>query len=249
MSTNYKVPRQPAWNYGGTNWKLSRSKIELYMRCPRCFYLDNKLGVKHVPGYPFNLNSAVDTLLKKEFDSHRMNDTQHPLLEKYGVDAKPVSHDMLDEWRENFMGVKCDHEPTEMTISGAIDDLWINSNDEYIVVDYKSTSKNEVINELNQDWHDGYKRQMDIYQWLLRQNGLKVSNTGYFVYCNGNTEKEAFNEKIEFEVTLIAYEGNDSWIETTLSSIKECLESDEKPQSADECHHCAYWYGRRQHED
>ena len=37
-----------------------------------------------------------DTLLKKEFDIHRARDTQHPLLEKYGIDARPVAHDDLD---------------------------------------------------------------------------------------------------------------------------------------------------------
>jgi 2-isopropylmalate synthase len=41
----------------------------------------------------------------------------------------------------------------------------------------------EQVKDLDQEWQDSYKRQMDVYQWLLRQNGLKVSNTGYFVYC------------------------------------------------------------------
>jgi len=44
---------------------------------------------------------------------------------------------------------------------------------------------------LDAEWQDGYKRQMEIYQWLLRQNGLKVSDTGYFVYCNGKTDRKA----------------------------------------------------------
>ena len=52
-------------------FKLSRSKIDLFLDCPRCFYLDRKLGVGRPPGFPFSLNSAVDHLLKKEFDIHR----------------------------------------------------------------------------------------------------------------------------------------------------------------------------------
>lgn len=249
MSQYYKVPRQANWNYGGTKWKLSRSKIDLFMRCPRCFFIDNKLGIKQVSGFPFNLNSAVDTLLKKEFDSHRIANTQHPLLAKYGVDAKPVIHDNLDDWRDNFNGIQHHHQSSELTISGAIDDLWINSKDEYIVVDYKSTSKNEAITELNQDWQDGYKRQMEIYQWLLRQNGYKVSNTGYFVYCNGDTDKEAFDGKIEFDVTLIAYEGDDWWVEPTIMNIKKCLESESMPQSGEDCDFCMYWNSRNEYEN
>lgn len=49
-------------------YKLSRSKIELFLNCPCCFYLDRRLGIGQPPGYPFTLNAAVDKLLKKEFD-------------------------------------------------------------------------------------------------------------------------------------------------------------------------------------
>lgn len=245
MSNYYKIPRKEDWNYGGKHWKLSRSKIDLFLNCPRCFYIDNKLGIKQPPGYPFNLNSAVDALLKKEFDIYRAKNTQHPLLEKYGVDAKPVSHDELDEWRENFKGVQYVYEPTQTTVTGAIDDLWINSKDEYIVVDYKSTSKNEEITALDKDWQDGYKRQMEVYQWLLRKKGYKVSDTGYFVYCNGDTDKEAFDGKLEFDVTLISYEGKDDWVESTLLDIKKCLNADEMPKSGDDCDFCTYWCGRK----
>ena len=49
-------------------FRLSRSKLELFLECPRCFYLDRVRGIGRPPGFPFNLNSAVDTLLKKEFD-------------------------------------------------------------------------------------------------------------------------------------------------------------------------------------
>ena len=48
-------------------YKISRTKIDLFLNCPRCFYLDRRLGVSHPPGFPFSLNSAVDRLLKKEY--------------------------------------------------------------------------------------------------------------------------------------------------------------------------------------
>lgn len=222
------------------SFKLSRSKLELFTECPRCFYLDRKLGVGRPPGYPFALNSAVDCLLKKEFDIHRSKGEKHPLIEKYGVDARPVEHIDLNTWRENFKGVQFLHHQTNLMITGAIDDLWINSKGEYIVVDYKSTSKDEEITELNKDWQDGYKRQMEIYQWLLRQNGLKVSDTGYFVYCNGKTDCDAFDGKLEFDITLIPYKGDDSWIEKTILHAKKCLMSDTIPSPDPTCDYCNY---------
>ncbi len=222
------------------SFKLSRSKIDLFLDCPRCFYIDRRLGVRRVPGFPFNLNSAVDTLLKKEFDYYRTNNQNHPVLEKYGIDARPVAHRDLDKWRENFTGIQYLHEPTNLIIFGAIDDLWINSKDEYIVVDYKSTSKKEKITNVNLGWQIGYKRQMEIYQWLLRMNGYPVSNTGYFLYCNGQTDREMFNERLEFDITLIPYEGNDSWVEETIMEIHSCLVSNQLPDAKDGCDFCAY---------
>ena len=222
---------------------LSRSKMELFLECPKCFYLDRKLGVSRPPGFPFTLNNAVDKLLKLEFDIHRTGGTQHPLLEKYGVDARPVPHDKLEDWRQNFVGVRFHHKPTNLVIFGAIDDLWQNSKNEYIVVDFKSTSKAEEIIELNKDWHGGYKRQMEIYQWLLRRNGYKVSDVGYFVYCNGITDKKAFDAKLEFDVTLISYEGSDDWIEGAIKNIHKCLKSKSIPKSHEDCKYCNYIRG------
>lgn len=239
MSQYYKPVRNADWNYGGRRWRLSRSKIDLFVECPRCFYVDNKLGTARPRGYPFNLNSAVDTLLKKEFDIHRGAKTVHPLMREYGVDAIPFFHKEIDIWRDNFKGVETLHAPTGMTVSGAIDDVWVNPHGELHVVDYKATSKDGEVS-LDAEWQDGYKRQMEIYQWLLRQNGFSVSDTGYFVYANGRTDLDVFDGKLEFEIKIIPYTGSADWIEDTLHKIKACLESDEIPDASPHCEYCAY---------
>jgi len=220
-------------------FKLSRSKLDLFLECPRCFYLDRRLGVGRPPGFPFSLNSAVDTLLKKEFDIHRAKGSQHPLLKSYGLDAVPFVHEKMDEWRENFKGVQFLHEMTNLIITGAVDDIWINPKKELLVVDYKSTSKEGEVS-LDADWQIGYKRQMEIYQWLLRHNGFKVSDTGYFVYVNGRTDLAAFDGRLEFYVKLIAYKGDDSWIEQTIFDAHACLLGDKIPQSGSGCDYCHY---------
>lgn len=241
--SDYYTPKKTYGLYepGQTKpFKLSRSKIDLFLECPKCFYLDRKLGVGRPPGYPFTLNSAVDTLLKLEFDIHRAQGTKHPLIERYGVDAQPVPHKDLAAWRENFTGIQALHSSTNLLITGAIDDLWQNSKGEYIVVDYKATSKDKDITALDQDWHIGYKRQMEVYQWLLRQLGYEVARTGYFVYANGRKDRKAFDGKLEFDVTLIAYEGEAGWIEPTLLKIKTCLDEQSVPEAGQTCDYCAY---------
>lgn len=239
MGGFYKPHRKPDWNYGGPRWRLSRSKIDLFVDCPRCFYLDNKLGTARPPGFPFNLNSAVDKLLKKEFDIHRSAQSAHPLMKSYGLDMVPFQDPRMDVWRENFKGVEVKHAPTGFTVSGAVDDIWVSPKGEVHVVDYKATSKDEEVT-LDADWQDGYKRQMEVYQWLLRNNGLTVSNTGYFVYANGRTDLEAFDAKLEFTIKVIPYTGNDGWIEGTLLKIKECLDSETIPKVGDTCDYCTY---------
>ncbi|MFA6252441.1 MAG: PD-(D/E)XK nuclease family protein [Candidatus Paceibacterota bacterium] len=220
-------------------FKLSRSKIDLFMDCPQCFYLDRRLGVGRPPGFPFNLNSAVDTLLKKEFDLYREKQAAHPFIEEFDIDAIPFDHPKLNIWRENFKGIEHLHEKTNLLITGAVDDLWINPDEELIVVDYKSTSKTSEIT-LDADWQISYKRQMEVYQWLFRQNGFKVSNTGYFVYCNGDTGLPQFDKKLEFIIKVIPYAGDTSWIDSTLPKIKDCLMSSEIPEMNPDCDYCNY---------
>ncbi len=240
MSDFYKPDRKTDWNYGGPRWRLSRSKIGLFLECPRCFYIDNKLGTARPPGFPFNLNSAVDALLKKEFDIRRAQGEPHPLMKAYGVDAVPYAHELIDLWRENFKGIEYRHADTGLLVSGAVDDVWVNPDGELIIVDYKSTSKDKTIDALDEEWHDGYKKQMETYQWLFRRNGFAVSDTGYFVYANASKDREAFDAKLEFEVTLIPYTGDDSWVEPTLFDIKACLESPELPMPSEGCDYCRY---------
>jgi len=221
-------------------FKISRSKIDLFMECPRCFYIDRKLGVGRPPGYPFSLNSAVDALLKKEFDIHRAAQTPHPFMKAYGIDAVPFIHEKMDQWRDSLRaGVQYFHEPTNFIIAGGIDDVWVNPEGELLIADYKATSKNGEVS-LDADWQIGYKRQMEVYQWLFRRNDFKVSSTGYFVYCNGDADKEAFDGKLEFDVKVIPYTGDDSWVEPTLFDIRAVLESNTIPHQSPDCDYCRY---------
>lgn len=221
-------------------FKVSRSKIDFFVDCPRCFYMEARHGVKRPSMPSFTLNLAVDALLKKEFDVHRTKGSAHPLMEKYGLDLVPFKHVQMDEWRENFVGVRTLHQPTNLLVFGAVDDIWVSKMGELFVVDYKATSKDTAVTELeNTKWHDQYRRQMEVYQWLLRQNGFTVSNTGYFVYVNGRKDLAAFDGKLEFDINLIPYTGSDAWIAQTLSRMKTCLLG-ELPGISDTCEFCVY---------
>lgn len=230
------------------SFRLSRSKIDLFINCPRCFFLDRKLGVGQPPGYPFSLNSAVDKLLKKEFDIHRANGTKHPLCDEYNINAIPFTHEKMEEWRDSLRrGITAPIDGTNVIVTGGVDDIWT-ENSELFIVDYKSTSKEDEVT-LDADWQIAYKRQMEIYQWLFRKNGFKVSNIGYFVYCNGMTDKKAFDGKLEFNIKIISYIGDDSWVESTILKAINCLKQDKLPEPGSECDYCKYRQAAKQFEN
>lgn len=219
------------------------------MQCPRCFWLDVRLKIKRPDGPPFTLNKAVDELFKKEFDNYRLKSEPHPLMVKFGIAAVPFQHAELEVWRETFTGVVAIHKPTNLHIFGAIDDLWVNQAGEVLVVDYKATAKQKDV-DIDSEWQISYKRQIEIYQWLLRQNNLKVSNTGYFVYANGRLDLEGFFDRIEFRTKIIPYIGNDTWIEPTLLKIKACMDGEMPPVGmaamGGVCEFCTYARERTQ---
>src|SRR5258708_24344048 len=69
--------RSPAYKPGQKEvYKLSRSRIENFMRCPRCFWLAQRLKINQPSSPPFLINSAIDTLLKTEFDVYRKEGKQ-----------------------------------------------------------------------------------------------------------------------------------------------------------------------------
>jgi hypothetical protein len=221
-------------------YKVSRTGLELFHDCPRCFYFDKRLGKKRPSGPPFTLNSAVDKLLKREFDKYRAQKVTHPLMVMAGINAIPLSHPELDQWRNNFKGIQFHHEFSNLLIYGAVDDLWESESGEWIVVDYKATAKASPISELNAEWHLAYKRQLEVYQWLLRQNGHQVSNRAYWVYANGNVEAEAFNQTLQFRMTVVPHEGDDSWVEAHILKAKDCLLLDAAPLADAGCEWCRF---------
>ncbi len=237
----YNPDRKAEWNYGGDKWKLSRSKIDFFIECPRCFYLDNKLGTKR-PGFPsFNLNIAVDELFKKEFDVHRLAKTAHPIMVKYGLDAVPFVHKELDSWRDPFVGIMHTDESTGLVVSGGVDDIWVKPDGSLIIVDYKATSKEGRIESLGDSpWEKQYARQLGVYRWLLEQNGFTVNPVGYLVYANADKSLDGFDDKLIFETTLVTVETEVDWIQDTLTNIKATLESKSLPGIGSACEFCPY---------
>ncbi|MGA8164315.1 MAG: PD-(D/E)XK nuclease family protein [Waddliaceae bacterium] len=234
-------------------YKLSRSKIDLFLQCPRCFYLDRRLGISQPSGPPFTLNNAVDTLLKLEFDQCRDKRCVHPFVSGQGIEAIPFSHPELENWRNNRIGIQYLDPKTNFLLYGAIDDVWELPCGELVIVDYKAKAttgqitlepkrkKNGEIYQTDR-YLIGYVNQMEFYQWLYRKNGFRVSDIGYFLFANAIKEREAFNNRLDFEKILLPHDGDMSWVDPTVGKIKKCLDADTIPDFSPDCSFC--WYAQ-----
>ena len=195
-----------------------------------------KQGIKRPQPMPYTLNNAVDYLLKQEFDIHREKGTPHPVMEKYDIDAIPYQHEKIYEWRQNFVGVQYHHKLTDFLVTGAVDDVWINPKKELMVVDYKATGANQ------HQVYDSYKRQMEVYQWLFRQNKFLVSPIGYFVFARVNKGAGFGSGKaaLSFELFIEPHKGDDSWLEETLLKARKTFELEKAPAASPNCEYCRY---------
>ncbi len=223
-------------------YPISRSKLDDFVKCPRCFVLDRREWTKPPSGPSFTLNSAVDGLLKLEFDQHRADQTVHPVVAGLGFGFLPAQFEQIDDWRNNRKGVQFLHEASNLKLSGAIDDLWFDPENKTLhVVDYKTTARNEPVAELgHEDYHDAYRRQIDFYQWLLLQNGIEVSTVGYWLYATARKSAEGFDGKLVFDFTLIEHQGQHDWIEPALLALRAGLDQEDLVDPSESCKMCKY---------
>tara|TARA_Y100001970_G_scaffold223871_1_gene275725 strand:+ start:1786 stop:2586 length:801 start_codon:yes stop_codon:yes gene_type:complete len=237
-----KLPKRHRGKYNPTHpapYELSRSRIENFVKCEACFYLQQVEGVNFpsIPG--FNINEATDVLLKKDFDECREKGISHPFLNRLGKGHLiPYSHENFNLWTQSLHfgaegRLNTVYEASNLKIGGGLDDVWYNKETKELhVVDYKSTSTKTQGKSVSLSgwWKNAYKRQMDLYVWVLRRLDFEVSNTGYFLYCDADRftsapflrEDEAL---MDFKVSLLDYSVDCSWIEPTLMAIRKLLDS------------------------
>ena len=237
------MPKRKLYNPEDSEpYPLSRSRIENFINCPRCFHLEERQGIKAPSGPQFLLNSGIDTLYKNEFDSYRKKKIPHPLMEKNNINAIPFSHKDLDLWRNNFKGVTYHHKKTDLIITGSVDDVWIDTDsEELVIVEYKSTSTQSEI-DLNDGtpWKEQYKRQIDIYQWLFKMNGFKVADDSVFLYSNGLKTSKKFKDVMKFKTYVLEYKGSTDWVEEKILEIKKVLDGKSIPKINEDCETCSY---------
>lgn len=218
--------------------QLSRTKIELFLECPRCFYEDVACGHARPSGPPFTLNNAVDELMKREFDAYRERQQPHPLFATVGLDAVPLRDERLDQWRHNFTGVRWLDPQSGWTLFGAVDDLWLGGDGRVLVADYKATARREPLTA--ESLYPQYRRQAEVYQFLVAQQGYTVDDRAWFVWTNGVKTAERFADRLAFRTVLVPHDGDRGWVLEAFRRAVAAVTATLAPPSAPDCAWCRY---------
>ncbi len=214
--------------------KISRSGLKLFQECPRCFWLDLHHKIKRPPGYPYTLSSAVDYLVKQEFDKYREKGKLPPVFAKENINAKLFSGPELPEWRNNFKGISFFDEDQNAILYGAVDDILEFSDASLAVVDYKSSGSKEIT------IYDDYQKQMEVYSHILNQIGYATQPNAYFVFYIVQKDGGGFQNVLPFKEELRAVKVNPLWVQHVFESAVATARQDKTPQPSPTCKHCHY---------
>ena len=247
-------------------WELSRGWIEKSVTCEACFWLQKAANIKQPDTPPYNLNSNTDILLKRDHDKYRGKGPS-PIMVSAGLEhLRPFKHPHLQKWADSLQfGSSPEHfntlhEDTNILFGGGLDDVFENiETGELHIVDYKSTSQDggnkkspDPLDESfllppkdpkKRDFKAGYRRQAEMYQWILRRKGFVVSDTAYFLYVDaisrdmdgmliGDNPHTAW---MKFEAQIIPYVGDDTWVERALINAKQLVMLEECPCHSEDC--------------
>lgn len=210
--------------------RLSPSLLNLFLECPRCFWIDKNKGIKRPQGIFPSLPAGMDLVIKKYFDSYRLNNDIPPEI-KGKIPGKLFSDIVtLEKWRNwrNSDLRYLDKESNAMLI-GALDDCLV-ENDCYIPLDYKTRGS-----ELKEDPRQYYQNQLDCYCLMLEHSGFKTKGLAYLLYYWPEEVRQ--DGIVKFQVKPIRIETN---IESAKRIVKDAvmLLSSPMPKPAASCEFC-----------
>ena len=222
-------------------FKLSRTKIDLFFECRRCFFFDQKFGIKRPHGTPLVLSNRIVDDFKKELNICRVEKNIHSKVKELNKNLIPISHNKLEEWKSSFKGASFLDDSTNLLVVGIIDDIWLDrsTNKNHSVIIKSNSKKNQMSYE--NIW-PGYWRQLSLYSYLLSKNLLPMSSTGILVFINTPTSMDQMENRKNFNLNIFEKILDFDWIQPTIKEISKTLNKETPPESSKKCKYCNYYY-------
>ena len=216
-------------------YKLSPSSLNLMQDCPKCFWLQLVKKEKR-PDIPFpSLPSGMDKVLKEHFDRFMEKGELPPELreQECANDGCKLFNDKekLKIWRSNFKGIEIIDKSSNILLHGAIDNLLIKGK-KLIVLDYKTRGF-----PVKEDTHEHYINQMDLYNFLLRENGYQTEDYTYLLFYYPNRVIET--GEVIFDTKLIKIKTDPKRGEKVVEQAIKILQGNE-PKASKECGFCRW---------
>lgn len=209
----------------GKIW-LSHTGLENLERCPRCFWLQYKKGIRQPEGIVSRLANRFDVVLKNYFDIYREIGEIPPL-----VDGK-LEGKLQNPFQEKYY-VDID---LNYKFYGKLDECLINTQGKLVPVDFKTSSSDPREKETLSAYH----AQIDAYLFALKKSGKRVADYGYLVYVFPDKGKLHEGFPMIIHVTKLA--GNPERTEQRISKAISVLEG-KIPEPSPSCEFCN-WHDR-----
>ncbi len=228
--------------------RFSNSTLGTFRECPRCFWLEQKHGIKRPRGIFPSLPGGVDRVLKVYFDKHMSSGTLPPeMADLVGATPYPdrAKMEQWRNWRNLILDIADDNGVIVAQISGALDELIIWPDGLCSPYDYKTRGAPPV-----EGASEGYYgTQLDIYHFLVEEGcKLKCNGDGYLGYYW--PEDVTGHGDFKFNTTVVKLGTDPARARHLVLNAVSCLalptpppaptKLDKKGNTVPGCEYCAY---------
>lgn len=201
---------------------IAPSTLNIFVECPRCFYLHMRYGIKRPRGPMPSITTGLDLIIKEYFNYYRNIGELPPFLEG------KIKGKLIEKLNKSYY-YDIDE---EFKLWGKLDECIVDEEKRYIPLDHKTrgSSPGEV--------HHTYVLQMEIYTLLLKNNGYKTADFAYLVYYSPEASKIHNGISFKFDVKKIDVDLGHA--EKVIYDAIECLKKDTLPESNENCEYCKW---------
>lgn len=148
---------------------LSPTGIATLDRCPRCFWLQYREGIRQPEGIVSRLANRFDEVLKRYFDLYRASGELPPMI------AGSVHGKLESPFQEKYW---YEHD-ADFGFLGKLDECLVTPDGRFTPFDFKTTSKDPATKE---GILPAYQNQLDAYAFLLARAGKPPSGVGHLLF-------------------------------------------------------------------
>jgi len=162
--------------------RLSKSQLDKFQDCPRCFWLKHKHGLDQPEMISSKVWKGIERITQAHYETHRQaQTTPSNIIGQVPVGAIPYQGEKIDLKSLRYWGKGLAFEVDGITVTTALDDMlqWtVDGKTKYAVIDYKSKSKETD----EASTAELYQNQADVFDLACNLNKHPTDGLVYFDY-------------------------------------------------------------------